>query len=88
MFEVFGFYKFKKLISLKKNKLLIQDFLIKKSIRGTVIIAKEGLNGTLSGKTKDIRDSINKIKKICKTYHNPLLNSKYSMGFPFRSFNV
>ncbi|MDC0078827.1 rhodanese-related sulfurtransferase [Candidatus Pelagibacter sp.] len=64
MFEVFGFYKFKKLISLKKNKLLIQDFLIKKSIRGTVIIAKEGLNGTISGKTKDIRDAINKIKKI------------------------
>jgi len=64
MFEVFGFYKFKKIISLKKNKLLIQDFLIKKSIRGTVIIAKEGLNGTISGKTKDIRDAINKIKKI------------------------
>ena len=64
MFEVFGFYKFKKLISLKKNKLLIQDFLIKKGIRGTVIIAKEGLNGTISGKTKDIRDAINKIKKI------------------------
>jgi UPF0176 protein len=64
MFEVFGFYKFKKLISLKKNKLLIQDFLIKKSIRGTVIIAKEGLNGTISGKTKDIKDAINKIKKI------------------------
>ena len=64
MFDVFGFYKFKKLISLKKNKLLIQDFLIKKGIRGTVIISKEGLNGTISGKTKDIRDAINKIKKI------------------------
>ena len=63
MFEVFGFYKFKKLISLNKNKLFIQDFLIKKGIRGTVIIAKEGLNGTISGKTKDIRDVINKIKK-------------------------
>jgi UPF0176 protein len=64
MFEVFGFYKFKKLISLKKKKILIQDFLIKKDISGTVIIAKEGLNGTISGKTKDIKDSINKIKKI------------------------
>jgi UPF0176 protein len=64
MFEIFGFYKFKKLISLNKNKLLIQDFLIKKSIRGTVIIAKEGLNGTISGETKDIKDTINKIKKI------------------------
>ena len=64
MFEIFGFYKFKKLISLNKNKLLIQDFLIKKSIRGTVITAKEGLNGTISGEIKDIKDTINKIKKI------------------------
>ena len=64
MFEIFSFYKFKKLISLNKNKLLIQDFLIKKNIRGTVIIANEGLNGTISGETKDIKDTINKIKKI------------------------
>ena len=33
MFDVFGFYKFKKLTSLKKNKVLLQDFLIKKNIR-------------------------------------------------------
>ena len=30
MFDVFGFYKFKKLTSLKKNKILLQDYLIKK----------------------------------------------------------
>ena len=30
MFDVFGFYKFKKLTSLKKNKALLQDYLIKK----------------------------------------------------------
>ena len=62
MFEIFGFYKFKKLISLKKNKLLIQDFLIKKSIRGTVIIAKEGLNGTISGKTKVLTVHVKHLK--------------------------
>jgi UPF0176 protein len=55
MFEVFGFYKFIKIKSLKKNKVLLQDFLINKNIRGTIIIAKEGLNGTISGKTKDIK---------------------------------
>ena len=32
MFEVFGFYKFKKLTALKKNKILLQDFLVKKNI--------------------------------------------------------
>jgi len=50
MFEVFGFYKFKKFNALKKNKILLQDFLVKKNIRGTVIIANEGVNATISGK--------------------------------------
>ena len=47
MFEVLGFYKFIKIRSLKKNKDLLQDLLIKKKIRGTIIIANEGLNGTI-----------------------------------------
>ena len=64
MFEVFGFYKFTKVKSLKKNKVLLQDFLIKKEIRGTIIIANEGLNGTISGKSKNIKEIINKLKKI------------------------
>ena len=88
MFEVFGFYKFKKIISLKKNKLLIQDFLIKKSIRGTVIIAKEGLNGTISGKTKDIRDAINKIKKIFSIKEFDNSNTSKSKFQPFHKPKV
>ena len=64
MFEVFGFYKFKKITSLKKNKFLLQDFLVKKNIRGTVIIANEGINATVSGKAADLRIAITKIKKI------------------------
>ena len=64
MFDVFGFYKFKKLTSLKKNKILLQDYLIKKNIRGTIIIANEGVNATISGKTNDLKSTINKIKKI------------------------
>ena len=64
MFEVFSFYKFKKLNSLKKNKDLLQDFLIKKNIRGTIIIANEGINATISGKANDIKLTIAQIKKI------------------------
>ena len=55
MFEVLGFYKFIKIKSLKKNKVLLQDFLIKKNIRGTIIIANEGLNGTISGELKILK---------------------------------
>ena len=64
MFEVFGFYKFKKIKSLKKNKVLLLDFLVKKNIRGTIIIANEGINATISGKSADLKAIIDKIKKI------------------------
>ena len=64
MFEVFGFYKFTKIKSLKKNKVLLQDLLIKKNIRGTIIIANEGVNATISGKPVNLKSTITKIKKI------------------------
>ena len=62
MFKVFGFYKFIKIKSLKKNKDLLQKFLTSNNIRGTIIIAKEGLNGTISGCVKDIDKIIKKLK--------------------------
>ena len=64
MFNVLGFYKFTKIRSLKKNKDHLQKFLIANNIRGTVIIAKEGLNGTISGQVTDIEKSKKKIKSI------------------------
>ena len=64
MFEVFGFYKFTKIKSLKKNKILLQNLLIKKNIRGTIIIANEGVNATISGNTSDLKSTITKIKNI------------------------
>ena len=63
MFNVFGFYKFKKLKFLKKKKYLLQNYLIKKNIRGTIILAKEGVNATIAGKYVDIKFIINKINK-------------------------
>jgi len=64
MFDVFGFYKFKKLKSLKKNKAILQNIFAKHNIRGTLIISKEGLNGTISGKSKDIYFVNKKIKSL------------------------
>ena len=64
MFKVFGFYKFVKVKSLKKNKDFLQKFLISNHIRGTIIIAKEGLNGTISGSIKDIDKITKKLKSL------------------------
>jgi UPF0176 protein len=64
MYNIFGFYKFKKITSLKKNKKILQYFFLKNKIRGTVIISPEGLNGTISGESKNLIKSKNKIKKL------------------------
>ena len=88
MFEVFGFYKFKKLTALKKNKILIQDFLVKKNIRGTVIIANEGVNATISGKPLDLNVAITKIKKILGFKKLDSKNSSKSKFQPFHKAKV
>jgi UPF0176 protein len=64
MFDIFGFYKFYKLKSLKKKKSLLKEYLIKKNIRGTIILSTEGINATISGKSLDLKKTINKIKKV------------------------
>jgi len=62
MYTVFGFYKFKKIKFLKKYKSLFQKEILKKNVRGTIILSAEGINGTIAGK----KDDISKIIKIIK----------------------
>ncbi len=88
MFEVLGFYKFVKITSLKENKDFIQKFLIKNKIRGTIIIAKEGLNGTISGKNKDIEKTIKKIKSIFSFKNFDSSNNSKSKFQPFHKPKV
>tara|TARA_B100000315_G_scaffold239425_1_gene258195 strand:- start:4032 stop:4931 length:900 start_codon:yes stop_codon:yes gene_type:complete len=66
MYYISGFYKFKKIINIKKNKIILQEYLINKNIRGTIIISTEGINGTLSANKKNLSSVINKIKKTFK----------------------
>ncbi|MDA9852996.1 rhodanese-related sulfurtransferase [Candidatus Pelagibacter sp.] len=88
MFDVFGFYKFKKLTSLKKNKVLLHDYLIKKNIRGTIIIASEGVNATISGKASDLKSAITKIKKILDFKKFDSENTSKSKFQPFHKPKV
>jgi len=62
MYTIFGFYKFKKIKSLKKYRLFFQKEISINNIRGTIILSSEGINGTISGK----KDNINKIINILK----------------------
>ncbi len=64
MYTIFGFYKFKKLSSFKKNKKIFQNLFSTLNIRGTLIISNEGINGSISGKLKDINIVKKKIKNV------------------------
>ncbi|MDC0473279.1 rhodanese-related sulfurtransferase [Pelagibacteraceae bacterium] len=64
MFIVLGFYKFKNLKSLNKNKLILHKLFIDNNIKGYLIISSEGLNGTISGKSKNISITSKKIKSL------------------------
>ena len=84
MFNVFGFYKFIKIKSLKRNKNILQKFISSNNIRGTIIISKEGLNGTISGHIKDIDITIKKLKSLFFFKHFDNKNSSKSKFQPFQ----
>ena len=64
MFTVFGFYKFKKINFLKKNKEFLQREILKNNISGTIILSQEGINGTIAGKRRNISQIIQSLKKV------------------------
>ena len=83
MYTVFGFYKFKQIKNLNRNKKLLNNLLLKKNIRGTIIISREGVNGSLSGKNKDLNETIRKIKTIFKLKEFNSFNKSNSKFQPY-----
>ena len=59
MYFISGFYKFKKITNIEKCKKFIQTYFINKGIRGSIIISKEGINGTISAKRKILDEAVN-----------------------------
>ena len=84
MFKIFGFYKFIKIKSLKKNKDILQKFLTTNNIRGTIIIAKEGLNGTISGRMLDVEKAFKKLKSLFSFKHFDNINDSRTKFQPFQ----
>ena len=64
MYNIFGFYKFKKIINIKKKKKLLDNYLKQENFRGTIILSPEGINGTISFKI----ERYNLIKKKIKLF--------------------
>ena len=88
MFTVFGFYKFQKINNLKKNQKILSNLLTDKNINGSIIISKEGLNGSISGMNKDIKTTIIRLKKILNIKEFDSVNNSISKFKPFHKPKV
>ena len=83
MFIILGFYKFKKLQLLKKKRILLLNLFNDNNIRGTLILSKEGLNGSISGKLKNISLISKKIKSLFNIQNFDNENTSKSKFQPF-----
>ena len=63
---IYTFYRFKNFIEIKSIKIKLEKYLKNKLILGTVLLANEGVNGTISGTKKDLNELIYFIKQNLK----------------------
>ena len=63
---IYTFYRFKYFTDIKAVKARLDKYLKNKLILGTVLLANEGVNGTISGTEKDLNELISLIKKTLK----------------------
>jgi UPF0176 protein len=88
MFTVLGFYKFKKLDLLNKKKIFLQNLFIENDIKGTLILSKEGINGTISGMSVNISCVSKQIKTFLKFSKFDSENLSKSNFQPFHKLKV
>ena len=88
MFTISGFYKFKKINFLKKHKTYLENEISNTSIRGSIIISSEGINGSLAGNNKDIFKILKLLKKEFKFTEFDSSNISTSRFQPFHKAKV
>jgi UPF0176 protein len=88
MFTISGFYKFKRINFLKKHKTYLENEISNTSIRGSIIISSEGINGSLAGNSKDIFKILKLLKKKFKFTEFDSSNISTSRFQPFHKAKV
>ena len=88
MIEILSFYKFKKLNKIKSLRKKIFDKIFENNVKGLVIISPEGINGTISGKKKNIIILSKYIKRIILIKSFDVQNRLNSNFVPFLKLKV
>ena len=85
-FTIITFYQFKKDFDQTKALLELNNFCKFNKIKGTILIANEGINGTLAGLKKDIDNLISILKKF--NFANLNLKFSSSKFMPFQKLKI
>ena len=78
---VSNFYKFLKLNKIDEIKIKLKNQLINLDIKGSFLIGNEGINGSFSVKTKDLRKTISLINSVFNEKFKFKLHSHNSHAF-------
>ena len=85
-FKIFSFYQFIKILKPLKLKNLLKDFCQFHKLKGTILIAKEGINGTIGGTEKSIRDFENRLLQL--GFSSPIFKYSFCPYMPFYRLKV
>ena len=83
MFSIQGFYKIKKINRFGQHKDKLKKYLLSKSVKGTIILSPEGINGTIAGKKSNVNCCIKFIKN---KFFIDIFDSKNSATCKFLPF--
>ena len=81
------FYKFVTLSDVKKYRDVLYQLCVDKDVKGTILVAEEGINGTICGTADSIRFFVSELQKFPDLHD---LKPKYSIAknTPFKRFKV
>ena len=85
-FTIITFYQFKRISEPEKIKKLLEEHCKFNKLRGTILIAKEGINGTLAGLEHDLIYLIKELKE--KKFNNLELKKSYFKYMPFNRLKI
>ena len=83
MYNIQGFYKIKSIVNCSIHKEKIKAYLLSKSVKGTVILSSEGINGTIAGKKSNVNSCIKFIKDKFSIDNFDSANSSTCSFLPF-----
>ncbi len=85
--KIISFYRFVRIKNVSKIKIILDDFLKNRDIKGTVLLSSEGINGSLSGNEKELFIAIVYIKKNLNIRKLNFKSNNVSF-FPFKKMKI